>query len=213
MRDEVPGGCCDAPRNSEHLYPVVFGGRVSTLVIDRLSDTQGCGRPSGETRRSRQTLVPDFFAPNGNERLASSLSRALWVRDAVTMAGVATMPSSAALPFCESCKQEVEAETNESNGFTCVPTRVPPSCLPAIRSCVIASKHAGIAMRRVRSPLPHLPRRSPNLTRARVTHFTTGAARSAARFWTTTSSPRTPRSRRPRAARRRLTGTSSRRAA
>ena len=88
-----------------------------------------------------------------------------------------------------------------------------PHRAPAIRSCVIASKHAGIAMRRVRSPLPHLPRRSPNLTRARVTHFTTGAARSAARFWTTTSSPRTPRSRRPRAARRRLTGTSSRRAA
>ena len=49
------------------------------------------------------------------------------------MAGVATMPSSAALPFCESCKQEVEAETNESNGFTCVPTRVPPSCLPDLR--------------------------------------------------------------------------------
>ena len=51
------------------------------------------------------------------------------------MAGVATMPSSAALPFCENCKQEVEAETNESNGFTCVPSRV-PLAPPAIRNCV-----------------------------------------------------------------------------
>jgi hypothetical protein len=30
------------------------------------------------------------------------------------------MASVAALPWCENCQSEVEAETNESNGFTYV---------------------------------------------------------------------------------------------
>ena len=118
MRDEVPGGWCDAPRNFRTPFiRRFFGGRVSTLGL-----AEGFGAGQAERRNSRASLG-DFFSPNG--RKLASLSRALWARDAVTMAGVATMPSSAALPFCESCKQEVEAETNESNGFTCVPTRVP----------------------------------------------------------------------------------------
>ena len=106
---------------SEHLLSVVFvaADRVSTLGWLRV-----LGGPSRAAKLARASLG-DFFSPNGRKRVLASLSRALWARDAVTMAGVATMPSSAALPFCESCKQEVEAETNESNGFTCVPTRVP----------------------------------------------------------------------------------------
>ena len=39
------------------------------------------------------------------------------------------MSALAALPWCENCQAEVEAETNESNGFTCVP-RSPPSQSP-----------------------------------------------------------------------------------
>jgi hypothetical protein len=102
---------------SEHLLSVVFLAAESAHGL-----AEGFGAGQAERRNSRASLG-DFFSPNG--RKLASLSRALWARDAVTMAGVATMPSSAALPFCESCKQEVEAETNESNGFTCVPTRVP----------------------------------------------------------------------------------------
>ena len=43
------------------------------------------------------------------------------------------MSALAALPWCENCQAEVEAETNESNGFTCVPRaprpRPPPRTL------------------------------------------------------------------------------------
>ena len=74
------------------------------------------------------------------------------------MAGVATMPSSAALPFCESCKQEVEAETNESNGFTCVPTASPivPPRDSFVRNCVETRGHRD-ASRSVASSTPSSP--------------------------------------------------------
>ena len=37
------------------------------------------------------------------------------------------MSAVPALPWCENCQSEVEAETNESNGFTCVPAPSPPA--------------------------------------------------------------------------------------
>lgn len=120
------------------------------------------------------------------------------------------------LPWCENCQAEVEAETNESNGFTCVPFRRTKFPVHFSRSLLTASRPSPphnvspplspptfnfCCMKRFflvilffqRALRPHLPSVPTSHTKTK-----TDAAPSAVRFSTTMFSPPTPRSpRRP----------------